>query len=1081
MTKNNDSIYWISPSGLYIELNALGESNYVQAGSSSSAYILCYVKDNPVLGYDDGHNYKRWKLTAYPTVFHDNVEKYVYVAIPRDVKNDTAMVVFPSREIDIEGKDSAGVQYGSTDYYYIWLQGKISAPIAEEGASVTRDWVTRISTGLLSSDEALDAGGDSTWWIYNKVTDFVEFTKTIYRATFKELTIAANGFIKFGEDLIKKVAEFVSLEDSANDSIVTPKYLKDREAKVEAKYLRKDQDDSTEYKLGVGELDVVHDADIHGNLNVGGDTELNQTLKVGEKAYLQDVQFGDYQKGISGGFVDKNADAELKSLVLRESLTVPELHFNRVEVIAGNTWRSRGGGKIEYVLPISESMGYAALRLEDGEIGAVAVDDKCQGVFHLKNGGNDSENSDTHNGNFSFAGFKTIYFKIVAVYDSSDDVPEEAWSIRGDSYQPCQIFKYELRYASDTTWTDATHPQPQMNFAQYANKNKAERQFVAYTTPEYHILLAGMTEWTYGSQNIQYIEGNLNGFTIKTAAGDSIELKGYGIAFGNGYQWGTLKQFDRARTLVSQQAHYLINNNGTTPPQIDDSGWSIYPTVMTKENPFLWMYYTYTYDDGNTSNGEVFLAGSLGESTVTYSLEIDEPSLKIDADGNYNVSLIKAYVNRNRGSEIETGVDYGYIRVLIDDAEDDLLYDNGENVLLDDGSGIGLSVYIDYPEGGLPIGTDGYQPQKSVKFVLFSPEGIALDVKSVSVVSDGKQGKPGQRGYNGAIVRRTEWEEGKNYYNGESGEDGNLYLDEVVISNGESGDSYLCKQSHLSSQENKPGTPGGVGFWEPINDMKPIKTPFADIAYAIIKYLQTYQLKITDADNNLYGVFGAPTEDNPNPLWFGGNAEDPVFAVSKEGAMHANVIYQGIKKVGFDGWNPNVRSLTNGAVILSADSPTNIMSDQYLEGDKYKRTEGIDVGWKIVLPYAGDCVGKVFDIYTPNHLQPRGYTQTDYWHQPILVTALDSTREAIIDNTTYNIPDGGIIHFGEGIGSFGLIMSSFLRRYGFDGNYSEICHVKVVAGERKSGETTYYAWYVLECSNCKTLVMNFGTSTVNDG
>lgn len=203
MTKNNDSIYWISTSGLYIELNALGESNYVQAGSSSSAYILCYVKDNPVLGYDDGHNYKRWKLTAYPTVFHDNVEKYVYVAIPRDVKNDTAMVVFPSREIDIEGKDSAGVQYGSTDYYYIYLQGKISASEVS-GALVPRTWDPVFSTGLLSSDEALDAGGDSTWWIYNKVTDFVEFTKTIYRSTFQELTIATNGFIKFGENLIKR-------------------------------------------------------------------------------------------------------------------------------------------------------------------------------------------------------------------------------------------------------------------------------------------------------------------------------------------------------------------------------------------------------------------------------------------------------------------------------------------------------------------------------------------------------------------------------------------------------------------------------------------------------------------------------------------------------------------------------------------------------------------------------------------------------------------------------------------------------------------------------------------------------------
>jgi len=36
--------------------------------------------------------------------------------------------------------------------------------------------------------------------------------------------------------------------------------------------------------------------------------------------------------------ISSDADAELKSLVLRESLTVPVLDFNRITVTNGETW-----------------------------------------------------------------------------------------------------------------------------------------------------------------------------------------------------------------------------------------------------------------------------------------------------------------------------------------------------------------------------------------------------------------------------------------------------------------------------------------------------------------------------------------------------------------------------------------------------------------------------------------------------------------------------------------------------------------------------------------------------------------------
>ena len=66
MTQATPKDYWISPNALFIEKNALDNPDYIQASCASGAQILVYVKD--VISYDAGHNYRRWKLQAVPTV-----------------------------------------------------------------------------------------------------------------------------------------------------------------------------------------------------------------------------------------------------------------------------------------------------------------------------------------------------------------------------------------------------------------------------------------------------------------------------------------------------------------------------------------------------------------------------------------------------------------------------------------------------------------------------------------------------------------------------------------------------------------------------------------------------------------------------------------------------------------------------------------------------------------------------------------------------------------------------------------------------------------------------------------------------
>lgn len=174
--------------------------------------------------------------------------------------------------------------------------------------------------------------------------------------------------------------------------------------------------------------------------------------------------------------------------------------------------------------------------------------------------------------------------------------------------------------------------------------------------------------------------------------------------------------------------------------------------------------------------------------------------------------------------------------------------------------------------------------QKIVTFNVNIGEGVIL------------QGGKGTTGYNGCIIRRTEWEEGKHYRNdtaltpddamAQYG-DPTRYIDEVMVSayNGGDGCAYQCILTHTSSADNKPQESGGgdpATYWQKLNDVSPLRTPYADIDRAVVGYIQTKQLVLeqtVDGTPKPYGAFGTPTGENDYPLWFGG--ETPQQAVTR--------------------------------------------------------------------------------------------------------------------------------------------------------------------------------------------------------
>lgn len=236
LTQATPRNYWISPNALFIQLNAMGTPDYIQASCTSGAQILVYVKD--IIPYDAGHNYQRWPLQASPTVFNSHTEKYVYVAVPRsDSSQKEAVVVFPSEEIDIYGKNEKEEQIGDEKYYYIFLQGIITS--SGDNGTTPRDWKEncRIATGYLSSDEAISAGpDDSEWFSFSPVDNFTTFLKdltmkagTKFRELFaKAVTIVSGGSITFeGQHTsLSGVADETTAAEAV-DRIVTPKYMDD--------------------------------------------------------------------------------------------------------------------------------------------------------------------------------------------------------------------------------------------------------------------------------------------------------------------------------------------------------------------------------------------------------------------------------------------------------------------------------------------------------------------------------------------------------------------------------------------------------------------------------------------------------------------------------------------------------------------------------------------------------------------------------------------------------------------------------------------------------------------------------------
>lgn len=293
----------------------------------------------------------------------------------------------------------------------------------------------------------------------------------------------------------------------------------------------------------------------------------------------------------TGGNIDEKGNAELESLTLRKFLEVPELRFNRVDVNVGDKWRAPGGGLIELVDPVAQIV---TLKLEDGEIGAIALDDICMGIFHFETG-NSLEDLDDSKGNRAYAGFSTCYFRVTEIIELGDN----------------SRFRYALRPV-DGNYTAQVHPMPGMHFVSYGNFTNANRQTSCYETRTYQRYLTKVNGWEYGVNNIAAQFGDLTNLSIH-----GLQMEGYSAYLNNIYMSGTIQQFELLQPLrmeiSSSMGDMLAEGESTV---IDVEVYKGWVNLTADVQSWVW-----TRDSGSGADDLVWNqahAGLTSNATLSY-------------------------------------------------------------------------------------------------------------------------------------------------------------------------------------------------------------------------------------------------------------------------------------------------------------------------------------------------------------------------------------------------------------------------------------------------------------------------------
>lgn len=577
-------------------------------------------------------------------------------------------------------------------------------------------------------------------------------------------------------------------------------------------------------------------------------------------SFLAGAVFGKegFASGLAGfgAKIDENGNGEMRGLRLWEWLEVPELRRNRVEVYAGIKWRTPGVGIVESVVADTDnegnplSAGTVHLKLEAGEMGAVAADDISMGIIHFEDETmNATEDSDDSKGNFRFAGFGTAYFRITGVSGEDNGT-----------------FRYSLRPGT------TLHPQKYMHFSCYGNFTNPDRQTSVYETRTYSRMLRNQNTWEISAANIAMQSGDLSNLNVH-----GLDMTGYSMYLNSVYFTGTVRQLkpdgtpvytanDRGEWASGENYAFYdrVSHDGGIWLCVSESGSASEPAEGNSD----WLLQVKPGTDGTDGkNGQDGAPGRDGQDGAPGKDGTDGAPGRDGVDGAPGQDGISV---SNHG-KWHTGLKTPYLGLVK----------------------MGGKVFLCKVRNGTSNPPMWTVTTKDGRRILQTQDGG----KTYGYILTGEYNSEeydmvvenGENGLQGCILRKAEWVSGVEWRNDESLAGGTRYVDVALVrDNGtETGwRAYKCRVTHISSGGNAPGN---STYWEEFGlNTAAIFTSLIVAKNAMIEFMQGNELRIRKDDGTVTAGLSGSQSGEKIRMWAGSSTpDDAPFRVTEDGKVHA--------------------------------------------------------------------------------------------------------------------------------------------------------------------------------------------------
>lgn len=440
------------------------------------------------------------------------------------------------------------------------------------------------------------------------------------------------------------------------------------------------------------------------------------------------AKFGDFVTGVSGGYIGEDARAELEALVLRSSLSVPELRFNRQTYFEGYNTISPGGGlKIKSFVANSDGSYTVIPDLEDGVPLGQKPDDILLGFWHDKS---------VTTGDF--IGFRKIQYRI-----TSADYDEKTFVM-----VPRPGYEFV--------------PHNEMRLGQTGNFTDKERQtYIIIDVRDGNCcitLVDNANTWDPEPAQMPAWFGKKKGMTVA-----GINADNYSAVLQNIIMTGLIFQIDeitgnkvrvpldKGEWVAGKYAYYdRVSHNGALWLCVDDNGTTTEPS---DDNP-AWLKQVDKGADGAT--GPQGVPGTPGKDGVTYYTWIRYAD-NAQGGGISNNPTGKAYIgfayNKTSAVESNTPSDYTWSEI------------KGEQGVPGAPGADGKTYYTWIAYSDNADGTGMYQqPKDTTKYI-----GIAVNKETATESSNPSdytwslfKGKDGADGL--SVIGGGHWESSKTPY-----------------------------------------------------------------------------------------------------------------------------------------------------------------------------------------------------------------------------------------------------------------------------------------------------------------------------